>query len=140
MHHADRERQGAARPVRHDRPNRYTSSLLLSSLELSGTKSMSLEYEPSSEPLHNAAKQLFLDRPNRSPAHHFRAPGCNVQIVKGRALHDQYVMTGRTGIHPKTRTANPTPSTLHPTPHTPSPTPYDFFARHPTPQIPNSKP
>ena len=33
-----------------------SSSLLLSSPELSDTKSMSLKYEPSSEPLHNYAK------------------------------------------------------------------------------------
>jgi len=36
----------------------FSDSLLLSSLELSDTKSMSLKYEPSSEPLYNSAKQF----------------------------------------------------------------------------------
>ena len=46
-----------------------SSSLLLSSLELSDTKvyepqkpSLSLKCEPSSEPLHTSAKKLFLKR------------------------------------------------------------------------------
>ena len=39
-----------------------SSSLLLSSLELSDKKSMSLVYEPSSEPLHISAKDMFFNR------------------------------------------------------------------------------
>ena len=38
-----------------------SSSLLLSSLELSDTKSKSLKYEPSSEPLHISAKHSLLN-------------------------------------------------------------------------------
>ena len=37
-----------------------SSSLLLSRLELSDTKVISREYEPSSEPLHMSARWLFL--------------------------------------------------------------------------------
>ena len=40
----------------------FSSSLLLPSLELSDTKSMSLKYEPSSEPLHISVKLLSLGR------------------------------------------------------------------------------
>ena len=42
-------------------PRSYSSSLLLSSLSWVIQKSLSLRYEPSSEPLHNSVKQLFLN-------------------------------------------------------------------------------
>ena len=38
----------------------FSSYLLLSSQELGDTKSMNVAYEPSSKPLHNSAKWLFL--------------------------------------------------------------------------------
>jgi len=41
-----------------------SSFFVLASLELSDTKSMSLEYEPSSEPLHISVKELSLATEN----------------------------------------------------------------------------
>ena len=40
-----------------------SSYLFLSSVDLSDTKSVSLDYEPSSEPLHISAKQLSTSAP-----------------------------------------------------------------------------
>jgi hypothetical protein len=58
-----RQQQGFARSGWPSWPSALLSSaLLLSSLEFSDTKSVSLKYETASEPLHISAKKMFLYR------------------------------------------------------------------------------
>ena len=76
-------------------------------------KSMSLKYEPASEPLHIYVKQLFICAPLHRPRFFelleraFNSPGC--RRPAGR-LH-------------------PTPHHPYHTPHTPHPTPYFCIKR-----------
>ena len=98
-------------------------------------KSMSLEYEPSSEPLHISAEQLFLNcRYAGTPLEALVAATTTLVLNIPRDMDDEawesFFPPGSYRRDPTPYTLHPTPYTLHPTPCTLHPTPYTL---HPTP-------
>ena len=124
-------------------------------------KSISLEYERISEPLHNSVKWLFA----RTRATHVRGKGCTLSWGEEQASFDFSQLltfdssflfqstwqrkpltttdpTSSSTLNPKPYTLNPKPQTPPPKPSTPNPKPknQDPKPPNPKPSTPNPRP